>query len=218
MPNDDLRNRDRSLFRYSAFQNLSQHWQARANLNWISDTRYYEDFSNSLDGLSQYTLAERNRRLRARARLGRGHQRGPLAVGRLHPDRIDPALQPHATRLCELGTQDRRRLRGRRGSRSRALPASQFLRRLAPGPEALDQLAARRRQLVPAPDRRLQRYTVVSALDDRPARHPLGGDRHLATARRPADPSAWMPAPISIATPRSRARTTCRPSNRACST
>ncbi len=55
MPNDDLRDRDRSLFRYSAFQDLSSHWQARANLNWISDTRYFEDFSNSLDGLSQYT-------------------------------------------------------------------------------------------------------------------------------------------------------------------
>jgi LPS-assembly protein len=55
MPNDDLRDRDRSLFRYNAFQNLSKHWQARANLNWISDTRYYEDFNNSIDGLSQYT-------------------------------------------------------------------------------------------------------------------------------------------------------------------
>lgn len=55
MPNDDLRDRDRSLFRYSAYQDLSSHWQARANLNWISDTRYFEDFSNSLDGLSQYT-------------------------------------------------------------------------------------------------------------------------------------------------------------------
>ncbi|MEO5963019.1 MAG: LPS assembly protein LptD [Thermomonas sp.] len=55
MPNDDLRDRDRSLFRYNAFQNISRYWQARANLNWISDTRYYEDFSNSIDGLSQYT-------------------------------------------------------------------------------------------------------------------------------------------------------------------
>ncbi|MEO5629184.1 MAG: LPS assembly protein LptD [Thermomonas sp.] len=55
MPNDDLRDRDRSLFRYSAYQDLSTHWQARANLNWISDTRYFEDFSNSIDGLSQYT-------------------------------------------------------------------------------------------------------------------------------------------------------------------
>jgi LPS-assembly protein len=55
MPNDDLRDRDRSLFRYNAFQNVTRHWQARANLNWISDTRYYEDFNNSIDGLSQYT-------------------------------------------------------------------------------------------------------------------------------------------------------------------
>ncbi len=54
MPNDDLRDRDRSLFHYAAYQDLSSHWQARANLNWISDTRYFEDFSNSIDGLSQY--------------------------------------------------------------------------------------------------------------------------------------------------------------------
>ena len=55
MPNDDLRDRDRSLFKYGAYQNLSPHWQARANLNWISDARYYEDFNNSLDGLSLST-------------------------------------------------------------------------------------------------------------------------------------------------------------------
>jgi len=55
MPNDDLRDRDRSLFKYGAFQNISPNWQARANLNWISDTRYYEDFSSSIDGLSQST-------------------------------------------------------------------------------------------------------------------------------------------------------------------
>ena len=55
MPNDDLRDRDRGLFRYAAYQNLDQHWQARANLNWISDPRYYEDFSSSLDGLSLFT-------------------------------------------------------------------------------------------------------------------------------------------------------------------
>jgi LPS-assembly protein len=55
MPNDALRHRDRGLFSYSAFQNVNQHWQARANINWISDTRYFEDFSNSIDGLSQYT-------------------------------------------------------------------------------------------------------------------------------------------------------------------
>ncbi|HSD16947.1 MAG TPA: LPS assembly protein LptD [Thermomonas sp.] len=55
MPDDELRDRDRSLIRYRAYQNLTSHWQARAELNWISDSRYYEDFSNSLDGLSQTT-------------------------------------------------------------------------------------------------------------------------------------------------------------------
>ncbi len=55
MPNDRLRDRDRSQFRYQAFQNISSNWQARANLNWISDNRYYEDFSNSINGLGQYT-------------------------------------------------------------------------------------------------------------------------------------------------------------------
>ena len=55
MPNDELRDRDRSLLHYNAYQNINQHWQARADLNWISDSRYYEDFSSSLDGLSQST-------------------------------------------------------------------------------------------------------------------------------------------------------------------
>ncbi len=55
MPDDDLRDRDRGQFKYTAFQNLSRNWQARANLNWISDARYYEDFNNSLDGLSEST-------------------------------------------------------------------------------------------------------------------------------------------------------------------
>lgn len=55
MPNDDLRDRDRSMLKYTARQNLSRNWQARANLNWISDSRYYEDFNNSLAGLSQST-------------------------------------------------------------------------------------------------------------------------------------------------------------------
>lgn len=55
MPHDRLRDRSRAMFRYWAFQDVSPQWQARANLNWISDTRYLEDFSSSLDGLSQYS-------------------------------------------------------------------------------------------------------------------------------------------------------------------
>lgn len=55
MPQDDLRDRSRGLAHFEGFQNLTPHWQARANLVWISDPRYYEDFSSSIDGLSQST-------------------------------------------------------------------------------------------------------------------------------------------------------------------
>ncbi|MFT4179506.1 MAG: LPS-assembly protein LptD [Thermomonas sp.] len=55
MPDDKLRDRERSLLHFDGVQNLGPHWQARADLNWISDPRYYEDFSSSIDGLSQAT-------------------------------------------------------------------------------------------------------------------------------------------------------------------
>ncbi|WP_425602510.1 LPS-assembly protein LptD [Luteimonas galliterrae] len=52
MPDDDLRERDRGHFIFNAYQNLSRHWQARSGLVWISDPRYFEDFSNSINGVS----------------------------------------------------------------------------------------------------------------------------------------------------------------------
>ncbi|WP_144899313.1 LPS-assembly protein LptD [Luteimonas cucumeris] len=52
MPDDELRDRDRGHFTFNAFQNLSRHWRARSNLIWISDPRYFEDFSNSINGTS----------------------------------------------------------------------------------------------------------------------------------------------------------------------
>lgn len=56
MPNDKLRNDDsRGSFTYQAFQNLSPNWQARANLLWLSDPRYLEDFNNSSAGIAQYS-------------------------------------------------------------------------------------------------------------------------------------------------------------------
>jgi len=55
MPQDDLRDRSRGSARFEGFHNLSPDWQARASLSWISDPRYYEDFSSSIDGLSQAT-------------------------------------------------------------------------------------------------------------------------------------------------------------------
>ncbi len=55
MPHDDLRDSRRWRVHYDALQDFGSHWQARANVNWISDPRYFEDFTNSIDGLSQST-------------------------------------------------------------------------------------------------------------------------------------------------------------------
>jgi LPS-assembly protein len=52
MPNDDLRDRDRGRFLFSGYHNLGSTWQARANVGWVSDERYVEDFSNRLAGIS----------------------------------------------------------------------------------------------------------------------------------------------------------------------
>ncbi len=55
MPSDKLRDRSRGSLNLGAFQNLSTHWQARASLLWISDPRYFEDFSSSSLGVSAYS-------------------------------------------------------------------------------------------------------------------------------------------------------------------
>ncbi|RNF84170.1 LPS assembly protein LptD [Montanilutibacter psychrotolerans] len=47
-------NRGQVLIRAS--HNFSRSWYARANLGWISDTHYLEDFSNSLYGISNYSV------------------------------------------------------------------------------------------------------------------------------------------------------------------
>jgi LPS-assembly protein len=46
----------RGMARFGAFHNFNRNWQARANLSWISDTRYVEDFSNSLYGGSSSSI------------------------------------------------------------------------------------------------------------------------------------------------------------------
>jgi len=47
---ENRRRRDRIRGYYSGRQRLTNTWQARSTLRWISDPRYIEDFSNSLDG------------------------------------------------------------------------------------------------------------------------------------------------------------------------
>jgi LPS-assembly protein len=53
---DNRRKEDRGQFRFKGFQNVGDTWQARANLNWISDPRYVEDFSNSLGGITPFSI------------------------------------------------------------------------------------------------------------------------------------------------------------------
>ncbi|QNP41238.1 LPS-assembly protein LptD [Lysobacter solisilvae (ex Woo and Kim 2020)] len=43
---------NRGIFQLNAIHRLGGSWFARANLGWVSDTHYFEDFSNSLYGLS----------------------------------------------------------------------------------------------------------------------------------------------------------------------
>ncbi|GHH47395.1 MULTISPECIES: LPS-assembly protein LptD [Gammaproteobacteria] len=52
MPNDDLRDKDRGSFSFDGYHNIDSHWQARSSLRWVSDTRYMEDFTSRLNGLS----------------------------------------------------------------------------------------------------------------------------------------------------------------------
>ncbi|MDV3469554.1 LPS-assembly protein LptD [Stenotrophomonas sp. C3(2023)] len=56
MPSDKLRDRDRGRVEYSGFHNINSQWQARANIAWVSDERYVEDFSNRLLGVTASNL------------------------------------------------------------------------------------------------------------------------------------------------------------------
>jgi LPS-assembly protein len=55
-PLDNRRDEDRGRLRFIGRQNVDRHWQARANLNWISDPRYYEDLNNNINSLSNYRI------------------------------------------------------------------------------------------------------------------------------------------------------------------
>ncbi|QSX78456.1 LPS assembly protein LptD [Agrilutibacter solisilvae] len=56
IPGSSLPEEDRGLIRLNAIHRLGNTWYARANLGWISDTHYFEDFSNSLYGIASYAV------------------------------------------------------------------------------------------------------------------------------------------------------------------
>ena len=55
-PLENRRDEDRGRFGYLGRQNVNRNWQARANLNWISDPRYLEDLSSNLNTVSNYRV------------------------------------------------------------------------------------------------------------------------------------------------------------------
>src|SRR3546814_136377 len=55
-PLENRRKDDRGRFSFLGRQNINRTWQARANINWISDPRYIEDFNNNLDSISSYRV------------------------------------------------------------------------------------------------------------------------------------------------------------------
>jgi LPS-assembly protein len=56
VPEANRRKDNRGFFRFVGYQNVDRTWQARANLNWISDPRYLEDFNNNLNGLTPFSV------------------------------------------------------------------------------------------------------------------------------------------------------------------
>ncbi|HVR81076.1 MAG TPA: LPS assembly protein LptD [Luteimonas sp.] len=56
IPPENRRADNRGYFNFIGSQDLSRNWQARSQLNWISDTRYLEDFNNNLNGLSPFAV------------------------------------------------------------------------------------------------------------------------------------------------------------------
>ncbi|HEY9254461.1 MAG TPA: LPS-assembly protein LptD [Stenotrophomonas sp.] len=56
LPNDKLRDKDRGRVEYTGYHNIDSHWQARANVAWVSDERYTEDFSSRLNGVAVSNL------------------------------------------------------------------------------------------------------------------------------------------------------------------
>lgn len=57
IPPENRRRDNRGSFGFSGYQNVGAQWQARANLNWISDPRWIEDASGSAAGNALFALS-----------------------------------------------------------------------------------------------------------------------------------------------------------------
>ena len=55
-PLENRRDSNRGHFAFNAIQGINRTWRAAANLNWISDPRYLEDFNNRLDSITNISV------------------------------------------------------------------------------------------------------------------------------------------------------------------
>src|SRR5690606_33386504 len=53
---ENRRREDRGAFRYSGVHRFNRNWRARARLHWLSDPRWIEDASSSIEGASVSSL------------------------------------------------------------------------------------------------------------------------------------------------------------------
>jgi LPS-assembly protein len=56
IPRDQMPDKNRGQFALTAKHNVNSDWYANANLGWVSDLYYLQDFSNSLYGISAYSI------------------------------------------------------------------------------------------------------------------------------------------------------------------
>ena len=56
IPQENRRKDNRGMIRFSGRQNLDDRWQARSNVRWISDPRYIEDSSSTLNGRTNFSF------------------------------------------------------------------------------------------------------------------------------------------------------------------
>ncbi|RPE75487.1 LPS assembly protein LptD [Vulcaniibacterium tengchongense] len=56
IPGATLPEKDRGQFGLTAVHHVNDTWYGNTNLGWVSDTHYFEDFSNSLYGISNYSI------------------------------------------------------------------------------------------------------------------------------------------------------------------
>jgi len=92
LPNDKLRNEDRTAFRLEHTGELSARWRTDVDFNWISDKNYFEDMGTSLD-MSSTRFFERRADISYSG--DRWWARGRVQGYQILDDKISVKSRPH---------------------------------------------------------------------------------------------------------------------------